>query len=343
LSAFRPWAVPRMSGGPAPSRGLFLRNLEGLIRAAQEELKAFHEGRTSFIGYITNLREHMVHCLADIGEVAQEELRELATMDLSISPELAAWYAKDVHNDFQVKEGDNPADFLRAQAEYDRTMPAKIQRMIDLLERVRGKVLGIGLEPTQSAPVQAEATVEHSEPAQLPIQAPSREPVLTPTEPPPPNSAPIQPAVVSGSERPASKDVLIRPFATPEGCTWPDIQVRFTSDFEVQISARDHTEVKNCGEMGFEDRRGRGHRKPDGNWEVLRRFAELSGAIQSTQQASDWRKLEKRVQTINVRLRMLFGLGLSENGIVYDRQTKAYRTRFRITPPPDFDRTADEA
>jgi hypothetical protein len=80
-----------MRSGLAPSKGLFLRNLDGLIRAAYEELKPFQQGRTSHFGYITNLKEHMVHCVADIGELAHAELQELAALDLSISDELQAW------------------------------------------------------------------------------------------------------------------------------------------------------------------------------------------------------------------------------------------------------------
>lgn len=133
--------------------------LEVLIRQGREQLKQFTDGKTRFIAYVRSLREQIQHCLVDVvdrGEPAQDELRELVTMDLSISDELAAWYAKHVYNDFEVKEGD-PADFLRAQAEYDRAIPAKIQRMIDILETVRGKMLGIGLQPALSSPGNTEA------------------------------------------------------------------------------------------------------------------------------------------------------------------------------------------
>ncbi|HEV2380125.1 MAG TPA: hypothetical protein VG206_10065 [Terriglobia bacterium] len=135
-----------MSGSHSgvPLKSTLLMRLEVLIRQAREQLKQFTDGKTQFIAYVRALREQIQHCLVDIvdrGEPAQEDLREVIAMDLSISDELAAWYAKGVYNDFQVKEGD-PADFLRAQAEYDRTMPAKIQRMIDILQTVRGKMLG---------------------------------------------------------------------------------------------------------------------------------------------------------------------------------------------------------
>lgn len=135
-----------MSGSHSgvPLKSTLLMRLEVLIRQAREQLEQFTDGKTQFIAYVRALREQIQHCLVDIvdrGEPAQEDLREVMAMDLSISDELAAWYAKGVYNDFQVKEGD-PADFLRAQAEYDRTMPPKIQRMIALLQQVKGKMLG---------------------------------------------------------------------------------------------------------------------------------------------------------------------------------------------------------
>lgn len=145
-----------MSGSQsgAPSKSTLLMQLQGLIRKAYGQLKQFTDGKTQFIGYVLELREQIQHCLVDIedrGEPAQGELQELVAMDLNISAELKAWYDKGVYNDFQVKEGD-PADFLRAQAEYDRTMPPKIQRMIEILERVRARMLGISAEPAQAVP-----------------------------------------------------------------------------------------------------------------------------------------------------------------------------------------------
>jgi len=178
----------RIAIATPPSKGMLLARLEGLIREGQKQLRAFAEGRTQFIAYVRDLKERAQHCLADIGEPAQKELRELATMDLSISEDLAGWYAKGVYNDFEVKEGD-PSDFLRAQAEYDQATPPKIQSIIALLGQVRAKMLGIA------------------------------------------------PAVEAES--------LIRPFPTPEGTTWADVLIRFTGDFEVQISVGDRSEVSN--------------------------------------------------------------------------------------------------
>ena len=174
-----PWGEPWGIGGMSDSqsgalwKSTLLRQSEGLIRAAREQLKQFTDGKTQFIAYVRELRDRMQHCVVDIVErrvPAEEELRELVTMDLSISDELAAWYAKGVYNDFQVKEGDDPAEFLRAQAEYDRAMPPKLQRMIDILERVRDKMLGISLEPRPSAPAQPAPSAQPANPLQGKVQ-----------------------------------------------------------------------------------------------------------------------------------------------------------------------------
>jgi len=126
---------------------------------------------------------------------------------------------------------------------------------------------------------------------------------------------------------------VVRPFPTPDGSTWPNVIIRFTSDFQSQISVGDHTEVRTFIEMGFEDRRkGKRNSKPDQNWEVLRTFAEHGGTFGSTKEASEWRKIEKRVQAINNRLKKLFGF--SEKQIVYDWKAKSYRAMLKLIPPP---------
>ena len=126
---------------------------------------------------------------------------------------------------------------------------------------------------------------------------------------------------------------VVRPFSTPDGSTWPDVIIRFTSDFQSQISVGDHTEVRTFIEMGFEDRRkGKRNSKPDQNWEVLRTFAEHGGTFGSTKEANKWPKIEKRVQVINTRLKKLFGF--SEKPIKYDKKARAYKAKVRLVPPP---------
>lgn len=261
--------------GTSLSRGELLHRLEMLILEARKKVEAFAQGRTEYIGYIRDFRNRAQHCLVDIGRLAQEDLRELAALDLSISEGLQAYYNEGVFNDFQVKDG-NATDFLRLQNEYNQAMPAKIQRMIKLLDRVRDKML---------------------------------------------NSTAV---AVSGR--------LIRPFPTPEGNSWPDLAIRFTSDFQVEITAAQIKEIRTYTELGFEDRRGKDNPKPDQNWETLRTFAYYRGAIHSTKEAKDWSKLEKCVQTINDRLKPIFGL--SENPIEYDRKAKVYKVLLKLTPPP---------
>jgi hypothetical protein len=129
---------------------------------------------------------------------------------------------------------------------------------------------------------------------------------------------------------------FVRAFPTPHGSRWADVHIRFTSDFQVQINVGDVTEVRTYIEMGFEDRRkGKQNSKPDQNWEVLRAFAESGGTIDSTKEATDWGKLEKRVQTVNARLKRIFGF--SENAIGYDRKAIAYRSRIKVIPPPSYE------
>jgi hypothetical protein len=125
----------------------------------------------------------------------------------------------------------------------------------------------------------------------------------------------------------------VKSFTTPDGTAWGDVSFRFTSDFQVEISVRgSSTEVRNYTEMGFEDRRGKVKSKPDRSWERLRGFAEQSGEIQSTRRhAKDWSKLEKSVQTINQRLKSLFGF--SQNPISYDTKLRCYKSMFKIAYP----------
>jgi hypothetical protein len=126
---------------------------------------------------------------------------------------------------------------------------------------------------------------------------------------------------------------MIKPFPTPDGSTWADVLIRFTSDHQVQINIRDVGEVRTYIEMGFEDKRGKGKTKPDRNWGYLRKFAEFKGTIRSTNEAHEWSKLERAVYTINMRLRASFGL--ADPPIVYDRMAKSYKAKPRLIPPPD--------
>jgi hypothetical protein len=274
--------------------------LNGLIIEAEQQVQAFAEGRTQYFAYTEVVRTRAQQCLLDAGESVREELEAVSALDFSPSKALQDYYNRRVFNDFEAP-GD--PEFPRLQKEYDAQTPPKIRRMIDLLERARGKIL------TPAAPTR-----------------PDRAQQTTLAEPPV-----AQPSAVESVE-----PVLVRPFAMPGGSKWGDVLVRFTSDFCCQISVQNNSEVRNYVEMGFEDRRSRERNsKPDRNWEALRTFAERDGAIAATGHVSEWRKLEKRVQTINARLKTLFGF--SNSGILYDRQAKAYRAQFKLVPPPEFD------
>lgn len=133
--------------------GGLLRQLEHLINEARHRIKSFEEGRTEHIGYVREFRNHVQYCLLDIGQLARDELRQINTLDLSISEGLQRYYDDGIFNDFEVKDGD-PSEFLRLQKEYDQAMPKKIQYMITLLNQVRNKMLG---HPSPVHPVETAA------------------------------------------------------------------------------------------------------------------------------------------------------------------------------------------
>jgi hypothetical protein len=91
--------------------------------------------------------------------------------------------------------------------------------------------------------------------------------------------------------------------------------------------------VRNYADFGFEDRRGKRASKPDKNWTLLLKLSRHDGTIQSTESAAEWPKVEKGVQTINHRLRAVFGI--SENPVRYVRKAKYYQAAFKIQPPVD--------
>lgn len=80
---------------------------------------------------------------------------------------------------------------------------------------------------------------------------------------------------------------------------WKDVDIRFTSEFQVQITTPDDALVMNYADLGFEDRRGGGG-KPNLAWRTFRRLAECGGTLAD---ASTWTATEKRVQEIRRKLR----------------------------------------
>ncbi len=132
-----PWDVSEPSAPGRPSKGTLLADLGKFIREAQKMLEAFEHGRSSYIGYAALLREKIQCCLVDIGKPAQDELRMIAALDLSPPQGLDEYYRRG------VQDHQNDPEFYRLQLEHDTTTPPKIRLMIDLLEQVRSKMLGV--------------------------------------------------------------------------------------------------------------------------------------------------------------------------------------------------------
>lgn len=136
---------------------------------------------------------------------------------------------------------------------------------------------------------------------------------------------------IEGGEEPGGRKVSrapVRPVSSPAGMKWSDVKVRFTSDFQVQIYVGEISEVRNYIEMGFEDRRKKG--APDSAWAVLRRLAEKRGIIASPFEAGvdKWTKVEKAVQNIRKRLRLLFQI--PSDPFERFRDVHCYKTRFSV-------------
>jgi len=142
---------------------------------------------------------------------------------------------------------------------------------------------------------------------------------------------------------------LVRPFPTPEGATWGDVCLRFTSENQVQITVLGKSEVRTYVEMGFEDRR---RQLPNQAWQFLRRLAENKGFLQTrtklprknparwvdpesvTAKARDsafnYRRRTdvKSVQQIRHRLQAVFGLPEDPFELYYE--VHGYKTRFKV-------------
>ncbi len=122
----------------------------------------------------------------------------------------------------------------------------------------------------------------------------------------------------------------VAPFPTPAGSGWEDIQIRFLSDHQVQITVKHVVEYRNYAEMGLED--GRSH-KPNKSWECLRTMA-LEGSVRRPAQwkGSNWPAIEQQVQRLRNVLRSTFGI----TGDPFHRSREGYQPRFRVSyPNPD--------
>jgi hypothetical protein len=99
------------------------------------------------------------------------------------------------------------------------------------------------------------------------------------------------------------------PFPTPEGASWKDVSITFTSELRVQLAVLSVTETRGYAEMGFEDQRGGGG-KPVSAWACLKLLAESAGRIDRPLDFNrlGWPKIEKNVQAIRAGLRALFSI-----------------------------------
>ncbi len=118
------------------------------------------------------------------------------------------------------------------------------------------------------------------------------------------------------------------PFPTPEGTTWRDVSITFTSEHRVQISVLSVKDSRSFAEMGFEDRRG-GAGKPDSAWECLKLLAKSAGRIERTVNFNrpGWTKVEKQIQAIRARLKDLFGI---PGDPLPFRKRNGYEAQFQI-------------
>lgn len=154
-----PWGPAGNARGGASSPGTVFGRINGLIVEAQQQMRTFAEERTVYFAYTEQLRTRIQQCLLDAGEKVLGELQEINAIDFSPSTALQGYYSKKVFNDFEA-----PGDpiFPRLQKEYDAQTQPKIQRMLELLTRARGKLIA----PNAPAPQlsQAASQAEGTEP-----------------------------------------------------------------------------------------------------------------------------------------------------------------------------------
>ena len=128
---------------------------------------------------------------------------------------------------------------------------------------------------------------------------------------------------------------------TDVGATWQTIEIRFLSDFKVQIHIGGKAgEVLNYGELGFADGRLQGGAEPNPNraWCILRAMADKRGTIADMMDVKetkekDWQQVEKRMQEIRRVLRTHFKI--SQDPIPFIEGT-GYEARFKIGCAPSY-------
>ncbi len=117
-------------------------------------------------------------------------------------------------------------------------------------------------------------------------------------------------------------------FLVPAHAGWPDVSIRFTSDFQIQAKIRGQpTEARTYADLGFEVRRG----KPDVQWRLLAHFVRSGGVVESHLRTGfrSRNALQKGVQKLRQRLKKVFGL--DDDPIEYDVVENCYRAKFQST------------
>ena len=114
--------------------------------------------------------------------------------------------------------------------------------------------------------------------------------------------------------------------ALPKLDSFADLEVRFTSDRQVQVSWNGYSDVLNFIELGFEDRRGT--ERPNKAWRALHIIAQNGGRI-DRQIGPKAHQLEKRIEELRKLLRKIFGT--NDDPFQFDRKSKSYASRFKIS------------
>ena len=136
----------------------------------------------------------------------------------------------------------------------------------------------------------------------------------------------------------------VAPVSPPQGETptekpqlrWQDIQIRFTSDFQVQITTPQGSETRNYAEMGFEDQRKQkvGGSKPTQGWVVFKGLAIKDGVLETEELTGKERgRLEKAIQNIREKLRSTFSPVPEGDPIQWDRRGRCFRAMFSASYP----------
>lgn len=119
----------------------------------------------------------------------------------------------------------------------------------------------------------------------------------------------------------------VRVIRLPEGANWSDITIRFTSDHAFQVGVYGEPgEFRNYTEAGFENAK---NNKPVSSWQLLNQLASRDGEIPRPRGSrEDVRRVEKQIQELRRRLKVLFGL--PQDPFWPYRKVNCYRTRFSI-------------